>query len=249
METSELSLYRKLLAEAAAAFPSLAAAREAVTFDEGEVFKHASVRCNGALHHYRFIKGRDGETTAILDRVVEGYHVTEARRSMTPDYLCSAETALICTPNQAALIQRELDGAESEDLHGFEFRYEESTGTGLLLATENGCPENLPDKACALIGELLTENNLPWLTVGCALTAGNNFFEGSHGGSQFRIYPDGDLQYEITRWPEAQEQKDCHSENQSGDTQLGYWEWVRHEIEAEEEDRLQEASDGERGAV
>lgn len=80
METPELTYYRRLLAEAESAYPSIDAARAAATFAEGDVFKHVAVRAGGAVHHFRLIKNRQGEIDIVLDHVTDAYALTEARR-------------------------------------------------------------------------------------------------------------------------------------------------------------------------
>jgi hypothetical protein len=68
-------------------------------------------------------------------------------------------------------------------------------GLGFFLyASMDGSPSRLPKAFTQLVGECLKEHDLPFWTIGVAYTC-DSYIVGSHGGTEFRIYQDGSIEY------------------------------------------------------
>ena len=114
--------------------------------------------------------------------------------------IVTPEKELPCTQEQADTINAILDAwsANDDEFHGFTFTFE--SGAGYLEAEENGSWCDLPEAALVAIGKLISVAGLPYLEFGAAFTA-SRMIVGSHGGTAFRIYPDGTVVDRIETWP------------------------------------------------
>jgi hypothetical protein len=76
-------------------------------------------------------------------------------------------------------------------------------GEGYFVSDDNGVSnsDNLSDEFLTEFGRLIGGAGMPFLTVGVAFTC-DKWCEGSHGGAEFRIYPDGQLVYMQQSYPE-----------------------------------------------
>lgn len=121
-----------------------------------------------------------------------------------PNYntIITAEAGLPCTKEEADAIGERLRAAweDGEDkFHGFTVSYED--GQSFLEAEESGTPGELPEDVLKQIGALIARAGRPYLEFGCAFTC-SRLVPGSHGGTAFRIYPDGSLVDRIEMWPD-----------------------------------------------
>ena len=136
-----------------------------------------------------------------------------------PNYntIITPEAGLPCTKDEADAIGERLRQAweDGEDrFHGFTTSYED--GQLYLEAEESGTPGELPDDVLTQIGGLITRAGLPYLEFGSAFTC-SRLVPGSHGGTAFRIYPDGSLVARVEVWPGEQKVTVLHIWHEHGD--------------------------------
>lgn len=84
--------------------------------------------------------------------------------------------------------ERDIEGME-EAYHGFELEHDKD---GVFLYSEGDSLtfEEIPDKAFAIFGEILTKAELPHVEIGMAFTC-DKLSPNSEGGNYMRIYADG----------------------------------------------------------
>jgi hypothetical protein len=84
---------------------------------------------------------------------------------------------------------------------------------GLYLCTgESSTPDDLSEEFLKALGKLIGAAGLPYLEVGCAFTC-DKYRAGSHGGNDFRIYPDGRLISALKVWPVVGDNPLCKCAN------------------------------------
>jgi hypothetical protein len=114
--------------------------------------------------------------------------------------IVTGEKGIPCTPKEAEELDAELERAQIHEHHGFSFKREDGPeGLGYLEADENGTWSELPEKALKKIGELIARQEWPYLEFGAAFTC-SRLIPGSHGGTAFRIYPDGTMVDRVEIW-------------------------------------------------
>ena len=111
---------------------------------------------------------------------------------------CTPDRGLRCTEAQSDALEKALDVADEDDGHGFECDYD---GEEFYFYAEDYVNmDALPSAFLKLVGELLTEQGLPYMQLGYAYTC-SKMRTGEFGGGYARIYPDGKLVWPETLWP------------------------------------------------
>ena len=114
--------------------------------------------------------------------------------------ICSAEQTVPCTEEKHAELAALLEaGLDYPWCPGFELSYSPG-GVYLSTSEESSNPEALPPEFLQAFGAVIAAAGLPYLEVGVAETCSRNR-PGSHGGTAFRIHPDGALTWPLFSWP------------------------------------------------
>jgi len=127
-----------------------------------------------------------------------------------PNYRTDASSECIvpCTHEQYSKLSELLhdpDG-QPEDSHDFtvdwvDARFGHAAGLYLCSIDDGSAqPDNLPVNFLVELGKLLSEAEIPHLSIGLAYTCTTNTV-GSHGGETLRLYPNGALVYPQVLWP------------------------------------------------
>lgn len=90
------------------------------------------------------------------------------------------------------------DSDPNYDYHGMKVEFYNELH---MFSEENGILENVPDAALTLIGKIIEKANEPYWEFGISYTATRKS-PGAFGGGYARIYPDGNLVFAETTWPE-----------------------------------------------
>lgn len=69
-----------------------------------------------------------------------------------------------------------------------------------IFGGEQAAVDRVPEKFWPAVGSLLQQKRIPYLECGMAFSA-SKLNPGSHGGSAFRVYPDGLIVWAECRWP------------------------------------------------
>jgi hypothetical protein len=126
----------------------------------------------------------------------------EAVEVLTMNYytLVTPERGVPCSQAEADALATILRESPDDDgQHGFTVDYE--GGEVYPVAEEVGEWTALPAVFLTRLGALIARAGLPYLEFGAAFTAGR-LVAGAHGGTAFRIYPDGSLVNRVETWPE-----------------------------------------------
>ena len=109
----------------------------------------------------------------------------------------TAERDIPMTKDDAARLNSLLEDSDAD----CEIEWDDAGG--YFVSADNGCSnsDELPYEFLQEFGKLIGDAGLPFLKVGVAYTC-DKWRPGSHGGSEFRIYPDGRLVYPEEIYPD-----------------------------------------------
>jgi hypothetical protein len=173
--------------------------------------------------------------------------------------IITAEDGIACSAEDYEKLDQLLKGEEDWSESGLQLEHD---GEELYAYTESFFDSDSLEEAfpafLELLGQVIANAGKEFWEWGVAFTC-NKQRPGSHGGNLIRIYADGQLVwadqvFSYTPRPllEARAtweslRKETHSEDPvwrrhewqleafDGDTQLGYWDWVWHQIESNEQ--------------
>jgi hypothetical protein len=112
-----------------------------------------------------------------------------------------ASDTIACSKEDFEQLKALMDGVDDPDreYHGMVVEL----GNELhMFSEEDGVLESVPEAAMKFIGTIIQKANQPYWEFGIAYTASRKA-PGCFGGSAARIYPNGDLVFADTTWPEA----------------------------------------------
>ena len=109
--------------------------------------------------------------------------------------IVTADDLLDCSDADFSSLREAM--RKSEARHGFDCLLENKQV--FIRAEECGTPEELPKAALNLIAKLLRQNKRKFLEFGVALT-GDRAVAETCGGYRFRIWDDGEIEFQETLW-------------------------------------------------